>query len=163
MGLDPVSWAVIGVGASLLGTGVSAYSSYQQGKSAQSLNNYNAALDEQNAVVAQRDAAIIANQQRTQNARIQAKQRAAFAANGVVGDTGSPLLVEAATAGNLEMGALETQRQGNIRAGQYRQQAELDRMSGKAARTAGNLNTAATLLQGAGSAASQYANYKTLS
>jgi hypothetical protein len=156
MGLDPVSIGIAAIATSAIGTGVSAYSQNQAAKASASLSSYNAALEQQQADVAQRDAAITANAQRANNARILAKQRAAFAANGVDASTGSPLLVEAQQAGYLEMGALETQRQGGIRAGQYQQQATLDTLQAAATRRAGSLNTAATILQGAGKVGSQY-------
>lgn len=155
MGVETL--AVVAIGASLVGGGISAYSQYQAGKSQEALNNYNASLESQNANTASRDAAIQANQTRLQNQRIQAKQRAAFASSGVIGETGSPLLVQTEQAGYLEMGALEIERQGNIRAAQYSQQAVLDRMAGKAARTAGNLNATATILGSIGKASGQYA------
>jgi hypothetical protein len=144
------------VALTVVASGYSAYSSYQQGKSAQKWNNYNAQLEEQNAATAARDAAITANQTRRANERVKSRQRAAFAANGVVGDTGSPLLTQAEQAGYLEEGALEVERQGNIQAGKHRQQAVLDRMSGRVARSAGKMNAASTILSGAASAVSTY-------
>lgn len=151
-----VGATVVATTATVAGTGISAYASYKAGKATESLNNYNAALADQNAQVTQRDAAIQANWQRHENERIKSKQRAAFAANGFVGDTGSPLLTQVAQAGYLEMGALETERQGNIKAGQYAQQSVLDRMAGKSARSAGNLQAGAYLLQGAGAGVKGY-------
>jgi hypothetical protein len=142
-----------------VGVGFSAYSQYQQGKAQEGINNRNAAVEDQNAMVTARDGAILANATRRQNARVLARQRAGFAANGVVGDTGSPLLTEVQQSGYLEMGALETERTADIRAGQYRQQAALDRMAGRAARAAGGINSAATVLQGAGNLAGGYARY----
>lgn len=142
--------------ATVAGAGYSAYATYQAGKSQQALNNYNASLASQQSMVAGRDAAVEANQVRAQNTRVRAKQRAAFAASGVIGETGSPLLVQSEQAGYLEMGALETERQGNIRAGQYAQQSVLDRMAGGAARTAANRSAFATVLGGATSAFKTY-------
>ena len=143
-----------------VGTGISAYSSYQAGKANQALNNYNAAVNDQAAADAVRDGKILANQQRQKNEAIKARQRTLYAKAGVVTATGSPLLVQVAQAGELELGALETQQQANAQAVRLRQQAQLDRMAGKAARTAGNLNAAATVLQGAGSMASMGMNYQ---
>lgn len=153
MAITTTGLLVAGLVASAVGTGVSAYSSYQQGKAQQRLNNYNAAVNDQAALDRQRDARIAANAQRAQAQRLMARQRSLWAKAGVVGSTGTPLLVQAEQAGELELAALETERTGNVQAGQLRQQAVLDRMAGKAARTAGNLNAAATILQGAGSMA----------
>jgi hypothetical protein len=160
MGMDPVSWAIIAASVSAIGAGASAYSQYETGKATQRLNEYNAQIADQNAQVAARDANIQANQIRDRNRRIEASQRAAFAASGVVGETGSPLMVQVKQAAYLEMGALETERQGNIEAGKQRQQAVIDRMSGKIAAQSGAMNAGATLLQGAGNAAGAYAKIK---
>jgi hypothetical protein len=140
----------------VVAAGYSAYTQYQTGQEIKRLNNYNAAVEEQNARTAQRDAAIKANQVRQQNARVLASQRAAFAANGIVGDTGSPLLVQAQQAGNLEMGALEVERQGSLTAAQNRQQAVLDRLSGSSAARAANRNASSTLLSSFSSAAGSF-------
>jgi hypothetical protein len=186
------------------GAGVSAYSANQAGKAQQSLSNYNASITEEagayNAAAAEQTAAYNASLSRLeartavveglaqagairqQNTRIQATQRARMAASGVTVGSGSPLVVEVAQAGYLEMRALEAQRQASNRAGllehaatveeargkaaagyeiwQSRSQASLDRMSGSAARSAGRLNATATLLQGAGSAAAVYKGIK---
>jgi len=45
---DPVTWLAIGAGVSAVGTGVSAYSSYQQGKTASAMAQYNAHQQELN-------------------------------------------------------------------------------------------------------------------
>lgn len=148
------------VALAVIASGYSAYSSYQQGKSQEAWNNYNAQLEDQNAQTAARDASIQANQVRRDNARVLSRQRAAFAANGVDASTGSPLLIEANQAGYLEMGALETERQGNIASATHRQNAVLDRMKGSIAMEAGRMDATATALGGASKAAGAYAGYK---
>jgi hypothetical protein len=148
--------------ASAAGAGVSAYSSIQQGKAQQRLNEYNAQVAEQAASDKARDGRIMANAQREQNRRLQARQRALYAKAGVVDTTGSPLLVQLEQAGQLEMAALQTEATSSTEAARLRQQAILDRMSGKAARQAGNLNAGATILQGLGNAASSYGQYKSI-
>jgi hypothetical protein len=151
---------IAGLAATAVGTGVAAYSARQAGKAQQSLNNYNAAVSDQAALDAARDGRIAANAQRAQNQRIKARQRALFAKAGVVSATGSPLLVQVEQAGELEMAALEQEQQANSQAARLRSQAVMDRMSGAAARKAGNLNSTATILQGVGSAVSTYGAYK---
>ena len=141
--------------ASVASAGISAYSSYQSGQATKRLMNYNAALAEQDAMVKERDGRLLANAQRAQNQRLLARQRSLYAKSGV-DMTATPLLVEAEQAGQLEMAALEVERQGTIAAGQSRQQAVIDRMQGTAASRAGALNAAGTILQGIGSAASTY-------
>lgn len=160
MAVTTVGLLITGLVASLAGTGVSAYSAIQAGKAQQSLNNYNAALSDQSAMDAARDSRIKANAQRAQAEKIKARQRALYAKAGVVSATGTPLLVQVAQAGELEMAALEQEQAGNAEAARLRSQAVLDRMSGSAARRAGNLNATATILQGVGSAAQIGMAYK---
>lgn len=157
MGLETATLMYIAIGASVAGAGVSAYSSYQSGKANQRINEYNARVAEQAALDKERDGKIIANATRANNERIQSRQRALFAKSGVVGGTGSPLMVMAEQAAQLEMGALDAERTASNESSSLRTQAVLDRMAGKAARKAGALNAAGTILSGAGQAGSMYA------
>jgi hypothetical protein len=150
----------VSTGLGLIGTGISAYSSIQQGKAQQRLNEYNAQVADQASADKARDGRILANVQREQNRRLQARQRALYAKAGVVDTTGSPLLMQIEQAGQLEMAALQTEATASTEAARLRQQAVLDRMAGKAARQAGNLNAGATILQGIGNAANNYVQYK---
>lgn len=159
----PAVLLIAGTVISAVGAGYSAYSQYQAGKSAQALNNYNAKQETINAEATVRDANNTANAERRRNQQILGKQRAALSANGVAIDTGSPLLLQMESAANLEMGALETERQGGIAASRNLQQAELDRMSGTAARKAGTFNAASTLLQGASAVANKWGSYQGVS
>ncbi len=160
MAVGTTTLLIAALSATAVGTGVSAYNQYQAGKAQQKLNNYNAALNDQAALDAQRDARIKANAQRAQGERIKSRQRALYAKAGVVGATGTPLLVQVAQAGELEMAALEQEQAGNSEAARLRSQAVLDRMSGKIARRAGNLGAAATILQGVSSASQIGLAYK---
>jgi hypothetical protein len=182
------------------GAGYSAYSQNAAGKAQQTLSNYNASITEQageyNAQAIEQSAAYNASLARlearttaiegmaqagiirSQGRRLQGTQRARMGSSGVVVGTGSPLAVEVAQAGFVEMRALEAQRQaGNksnmiansvdvelakakLAAGSERwsaaSQAALDRMGGNAARSAGRMNATATILQGAGKVAGGY-------
>jgi len=160
MAIATTTLLVASLAATAVGAGISAYSSYQAGKAQQSLNNYNAAVNDQAALDASRDARIKANAQRAQAEAIKGRQRALYAKAGVVSATGTPLLVQVAQAGELEMAALEQEQAGNSEAARLRQQAVLDRMSGKIARKAGGLNATATILQGVGSMAQTGLAYK---
>ena len=145
------------MGLSAAGAGYSAYATYQGGKAQQALADYNAKLMAQQAEVTERDAAAEANQQRLRSQYALAQQRAVYAMSGVVSDTGSPLLVEAQQAGYMEMNALETERQGQIRAGNYQQQGILDIMQGRASMTGARMGAYGTILKGAASTAGAYA------
>ena len=152
--------AAVGAATAVAGAGVSAYGQYQAGKAASALADYNAKQGEINAQAAGRDASIQANQMRAKNRLIEGKQYAAYSASGVVGDTGSPLMQEMSTHANLEIGALEAEREGGIEAGKDLQQAELDRIGGKNTMAGAKMGTAATLISGLGSATSGYASFK---
>jgi hypothetical protein len=152
--------ATAGVGASVIGGGVMAVNAVQQGKDAKRMGERNAAISEQAALDKDRDARIIANAQRDRNKAIQARQRALYAKSGVNLGTGSPLLVQAQQAGELELAALEIERTASVQSSQLRQQAVLDRMAGRSAYRGGRLAAAGTILQTAGSAATSYARIK---
>ena len=162
MSIGTTTALVIALAATAIGTGVSAYSQYQAGKAQQALNNRNAEISDQAALDAERDSRFAANEQRKKGEALKARQRALYAKAGVVAATGSPLLVQVEQAGELELTALDIERGGSITAAQQRNQAVLDRMAGRSARTTANLNTAGTILQGIGSSAGTYANYRSV-
>lgn len=139
---------VLSLTATAAGTGYSAYSARQKGKAEQALNNHNAAVNDQSALDAQRDSRIKATAQRARSEKLKARQRALYASAGVNIATGSPLLVQVAQAGELEMAALEEEVAGNTAAARLRQQAVTDRMAGASARRAGRFDAAATILTG---------------
>lgn len=144
----------MGIGAlgaviSFAGAGVAGMSQIEQGKSQQAMANYNAAVQEQQAKQSEADARSKANAQRAGNQALMSKQRALYAKAGVTA-SGSPLLVQAEQAAVLEMGALDIERTGNVKAAYARSQAELDRMAGKVAKKAGKMQGYSTILMGAG-------------
>lgn len=147
----------IGMAAGAIGAGISAYSSIQEGAAQNRIAQYNAQIQEQQANATALQAANKAMGQRQQDQQILARQRAGFAASGVVADTGSPLLVEAKQAGYLEMAALQTQQAGAIESQNDQQAADLSRAQGSYAQTGADLSAGATILQGGSSAGSTYA------
>lgn len=149
---------IIGTVASAAGAGVSAYGSYQQGKAQRRMAEYNAKVAEANAKVAERDGREIANAQRRRNERILASQRASSAKSGVTG-VGTSLIVAADQTMQLELDALETERQGEIQGYNLRQQAKLDRAGGNAAYKAGLWSAGGTLLSGAADVAGGISSY----
>jgi len=157
MGIETL--AIVAIAATVAGAGISAYSSYEAGKSQEALGKYNQAVMNNEALARQADARAAANAQRAQNEALKAKQRALYAKAGVV-SAGTPLLVQAEQAATLEMAALDIERTGNIEAGRMRAQGDLDRMQGKIARRGANMQAAGTILQGAGSAAGMGAGFR---
>ena len=145
--------AVVG---SLAAAGVSAYSSYEAGQQANALAKYNAAQQNaENANTLQISAAK-SLAERDQNAKILASQEAGYAAQGVVTNSGSPLTVESKQAGYLERKALNTDYEGAIASRFGQSKVFTDQMEGSAAKQAGNLNAAGSILSGVGNAASAY-------
>lgn len=140
----------------VIGASISAYSAYEQGQSQKALARYNAAQqDAQNQALLQQSAAK-SLAEREQNQKILASQEAAYAASGVVTNSGSPLTVETKQAAYLERKALNTDYEGAL-ANRYGQsQTRTDDFEATAASKAGTLNASATLLSGAGNAASSY-------
>jgi hypothetical protein len=151
--------AIIAIVVTVASTVVAARAQRQQVKAQEEMNNYNASLAEQEALVRERDSRIAANAQREEAARALSRQRALYAAAGVDAAEGTPLMVMAQQASEFELAAQETTRTGNIQAGQLRSQAALDRMAGNVAVKAGKLNSTASLLQGASQAAGAYGSY----
>jgi hypothetical protein len=158
MGIETI--AIMALAATAIGGGISAYNSYEQGQAQKKLNNFNAQVMDQAAKDKDRDALILANAQRSRNEKLMGKQRALYAKSGVSFDTGTPLMVQAEQAGQLEMAALEIETTASNEAARMRQQAVVDRMTGKAAARAGTLGAASTILGTAGSVGSTYSKQK---
>lgn len=153
------TWAAIAAGGTLLGAGYSAYATYEQGQQMDAIAKYNAAQQRgQNQYTLEASAAK-SLAEREENQKIMASQDAAFAASGVVTNSGSPLLVRAKQAALLERKALNTDYEGAIASRFGQSQVTQFEMSGDAAKQAGKLGAIGTLLNGASNAASAY--YKT--
>ena len=158
--MDPVTIAVVA------GAGISAYSSYQQGVSQQNMANYNARIASQNAAltveqmdISQREKGITQARQRRETEKVLSSQRAKFAKAGVE-MAGTPLMVAADTMYESDLDSLAIQYSSTVEQGQLlakeaglRQEASLQKMSGKAARDAGYLGAGSSLLSGIGTAA----------
>lgn len=135
--------------------GMTAYSSYQQGKSQAAWNEYNARVAEREAASEREANAFEAKQHRREARMMQAKQRAMVGASGIEA-SGSPLLVMEDTAAQLAIENAQIMSQGARRVSQFKSQAILDRMAGKAAKQAGTLNAGASILGGASDAMYKY-------
>lgn len=186
MGLETI--AIASLAATAIGTGVSMYGQYQQGKAQRRMAEYNAQMNEYNRqqllqqqkeVAAQesqaaQDAMRATSQKRKEILRQQAQRRSALASGGVLTDTGSPLevLIDDLTQMNLQtvddtaqrftmVKNLQTKGEG-LGFEAYKQQADANyqRMVGKNAYKAGLFGSAGTLLSGAASAGTNYMNFK---
>lgn len=151
------TWLAISAVAAIGGAGVSAYSSYEAGQNASAIARYNAQQQQAQNQYALEASAAKSLAEREENQKVLASQEAAFAAGGVVVNEGSPLTVRAKQAALLERRALNTDYEGAIAYRTGTGAVTQDLMEGAAAKQAGNLNAGATLLSGAGQAASTYA------
>ncbi|MGD1878324.1 MAG: hypothetical protein ACFB13_12605 [Kiloniellaceae bacterium] len=135
--------------AGLAGAAISAAGSIAAGQAEANAAEYNADMAQQQAErerqIAERDAAA----HRRQNSRVQAASRARRASSGVTSQ-GSPLLVDEATAAEIELGAQNILSGGAANAWGYKSQAALSRSRASNARTSGFLTAGSTLLTAAG-------------
>ena len=90
------------VAATAASATLSVEASSRQAKAATQAADYNAALDAANAKQVALNANANIEKQRQDDATYQSDQRAALAASGVLSDTGSPMVVQATTAGRQE-------------------------------------------------------------
>ena len=138
--------------AALAGAGVSAYSSIQQGKSAQAQAEYNAKQAEAQAADAQLRGGIAANQKRQEVRRAVAAQQTQLAANGVETSSGSALSLMSDTSREGELDAQTAYANAIREAYGYQSQATSYRFSGKSAMSNAYGQATGSLLSGAGSA-----------
>jgi hypothetical protein len=143
--------AIGGLALSAIGTGLSVYGKYQQGQSAASAAEANAKMAEQQAANLDLENRENIRRQRIENQRLLSRQRAGFAASGVQIGTGSPLEVQAETAGILELDILDQNRASQIQQNNLFYQARTDRADASNYRSAGTLNAAGSLFSGLGS------------
>jgi len=123
-----------------------AISKNQEMKAQEASHKYNAAVSKQAALDAERDGRHKSNQQRKAGERLKGQQRAAYAASGVVLDTGSPLEAAVEQAGQLEMAALDVEIAANREGQQHRSEAQLELAQAKNVRQARKLAMAGAIL-----------------
>lgn len=174
MAISTTMATAISLAATAASTAVGVYSSIQQGKAAQKQADYQAKVAKQNQDLAEQQASAErmaayedAQATRRKAATLIGSQRAAAGASGAVVDFGSNLDLQADTAAQGEMDAINAYNRGmdsaynaEIQAWNYGQQAEGYTMQGKAAKQAGYLNAASTALGGIADMGSTWANYK---
>ena len=155
-----------GLGLQMKGQHEAGKAAAAQAKSQAALDEYNAQLAEREAVEARDVAAFEERRFRKGGERLKARQRAAFAKAGVTFE-GSPLEVMEQTAIELETDALMIRRSGQLGAGRLTAEAGLQRFAGrsallrgKAKRRAGTISALATGLGGAAQLGFQSAKLK---
>lgn len=134
--------------AAVAAVAASAAAAAQQGAVAQKRANFEAGAAQQQAAREQQIASLEAARFERQESAVQAQSRARRGASGVSVGSGSSLLVDAAMVEESLFGAALIRSAGEARATRLRQQADLSRFDGRAARSASFLKAGTTLLSG---------------
>lgn len=156
----------------VVGTGVSMYSSYQEGKAQQSYYDYQVKESEKNAKIAEMNAATErqggiedARMQRMKTQQAIGSQQVALASNGIDITGGSALDIIEDTAAMGELDALNIETKAERTAQNYLQQANnysdnayLNTIAGKNAYSSGVTNAFGDLISGAASTAKGLGN-----
>lgn len=155
---DPVTLILLGTGAMAAGQLQAGRAAEAEGRSAQNIANFNAAVMEREAIAVRRKAAFAQKRQAERGVRIKSALTARIAAAGGIG---SPVAADLAAeqAAELELENLLIGFEGEVEAQRALSQAEIDRLSGKVARRRGRaakrasrIGAGATLLTGFGEA-----------
>jgi hypothetical protein len=143
---------IAAIAASVVGTGVGVYSQVKAGNDAEDAAKANAAVEKNNAIAAQQQAALEAGQVRRKNLLRMGAQRAAAGKSGVlIDDSAGDVIYDTAIQGELE--ALSVAYSGATQSNYYNSKSRIARWEGSQAKSAANLNAGATLIGGLGSAA----------
>ena len=157
MGFSASTYAMISAATAVIGAGVSAVSSMQQGKSAQNLANYNAQVAQNDAIAARQKAEFDATAQERQARLFAGTQRASMAfTGGELLDMGDVRDMSAEEA-ELENLAIRYGGEMGYRAGQQR--ATVASFEGAVAKQKATGQAASSLLTGASSSAQLGAKY----
>lgn len=133
------------IGLVLASGAASALGSVVAGEAANQASQYNAQVAEQNAERVRTEAAAKAERSVRQSRQVLGTQRAAVAQSGF-GFTGSMSDLITTSETNADLDALTIAYEGEAAARGYQNQAQLDRMQGKNAKTAGYIGAATSLL-----------------
>lgn len=144
--------ATIAAVAMVVGAGVSAYSTYQTGKTQETFANFEAAQGEADARAEQGDAQVEAERLRKIGKMNAAEANASMAASGANLGSAGALQINRQITENAEHDAYITEVGGDQRAMRLNTQAGLTRAQGKAARQGATLSAFATAVSGAGAA-----------
>jgi len=120
----------VGLAATAAGGAMQFVGQRQQAKAATAAAEFNAKVQENEAIRVQQESAEQTKRTRIANKRLSGRQRAQIGKAGVI-ESGSPLELMAETAGELELGVLDGIRTAQARQEQLRSQAGLTRFEGQ--------------------------------
>ena len=172
--MDPVTMAVVSLGATALSAGVGAIGAEKQASAQQASANYQAQVAENNATTARQNAqyatqAAAVNAQNTdfQTRQTLGKEVAGASASGLDPTTGSPVDVRTGTGEVGRLTSLEDVQKGALTAYGYQTQATgfgaqagLDRATGASAKQAGDIGAVSSIIGGASSFASKWSGFQ---
>lgn len=169
---DPVTIAMIGMGASAGGSIISGLGSTFAGKSQANMYGYQAGLAQQNATLAQQDAnyAIASGEVEAQQAGMKGREqtgqtRAAFGASNVSGASQDRVLSSETeiTQDNealIRSNAVKRAYGFNVQAAKDTAQSSVYQTAAQTSETAGNIGMLSSIIGGAGNVASKWMQYK---
>lgn len=151
-----ITAATIFAGVAAAGAATSAIGAVRSGNDQASALKYNALVENQNAEATRRQGQAEAEQKGSEVTRRMADARAAIAASGIDPNSGTPLelMSDMATQGELSKKLITYQSELSARG--LSQQAQLDLVNARNAKTAGYLNAASTVLTSAGKIGGSY-------
>jgi hypothetical protein len=149
--------AIAAIAAAIGSTAVAYEGQQQQAKTAKSVSEYNAKVEQTQAAQDSMEAQENAHRLRVRNSQALGSQRAAIAASGIT-EAGSPLEVLAYSAGQLEMQAQDEARSAEAHRQQLVSGANQTLLGGKAQEQAFTTAGYGTILSGVSSVASSYGN-----
>jgi hypothetical protein len=138
-----------------VGAAASAYGTYAASEAASEAHTYNKKIAENQAVYAQQQADIAAQTEQEKNRHILAAQRAAYGSSGVT-DEGSPLMVMADTARQMERDQYLIKYGGDVSASGYRAQAGLQGLYSRQSQQQGQVGAGVSLLSSASNIGGKY-------
>lgn len=133
----------------IIGLAVSAAGAIMSGQQQQAMADYNVKVAEQNAMMAKDKANYDARMNNQQVKRMLATQRSLYGMSGVSSESGSPVLVMEDSVKQGALDALAIRYGGDVEAARQRSAANLYKMQGNNAMTAGVINAGSSLLSGA--------------
>lgn len=156
MGALALPLLIFGTIVSVLGSIASAKAQRDEGFAQQQAYDYNAKVMEQEAEAKKEKARYDEEVYREKVDALLSRQVAGYAASGVVSGVGSPLVVYADTARKREKDAAMIRYTGSVEETSLLNQAQLSRLYGVSARSAGRTRSVTTLLTGLGGAAMNF-------
>lgn len=152
--------AIISTAATAVGTGVSIYGQQQAAEAQEDAADYNNKLAENEALNEELVAAENIKRARVEKRREMARLRTSLVSTGTLTTSGTPLAILGESSANLELGIADAARASAMQAASFRSQGKMGLWEAGQARRAANLNSVATGIKGASSAASAYSGYK---